>query len=141
MTSSLGKRNICVLVRRSSDILSTFLHDTAIISSRCWIQAAAQNLGRRRHSTQFVPKVGITRASDEEISRLEEFIFNSRRLFVVTGAGVSTESGIRDYRSEGIGLYEVSDQRPILHDDFIKKCCPNEFSQPVFFLNSEKNPN
>ena len=64
---------------------------------------------------------------------------------MITGAGVSTESGIRDYRSEGIGLYEVSDQRPILHDDFLKKparrhkyWARNFAGWPIF---SSKKPN
>ena len=35
------------------------------------------------------------------LERLELFVDGARRLFVLTGAGVSTESGIRDYRSEG----------------------------------------
>lgn len=145
MTSCLGKRNFCVLARRSSEIVSTFLHDGTMNSSKGGVATTLKNLERRQHSTQFVPKVGITRASDEEISRLEEFIFNSRRLFIITGAGVSTESGIRDYRSEGIGLYEVSDQRPILHDDFLKKparrhkyWARNFAGWPIF---SSKQPN
>ena len=72
-------------------------------------------------TTKFVPKSGAAHASEEDLCRLRDFIAKSRRLFVLTGAGVSTESGIRDYRSEGIGLYAISDQRPILHDDFLKK--------------------
>lgn len=55
------------------------------------------------------------------LERLELFVGSARRLFVLTGAGVSTESGIRDYRSEGLGLYASSNHRPIQHADFIKK--------------------
>lgn len=54
------------------------------------------------------------------LERLELFIGSARRLFVLTGAGVSTESGIRDYRSEGVGLYASSNHRPVQHADFIK---------------------
>ena len=39
----------------------------------------------------------------ESVSRLIELLSNSRRLLVMTGAGISTESGIPDYRSEGVG--------------------------------------
>lgn len=99
----------------------------------------------REISTKFVPKVGAVQASEEDLSRLEEFITNSKRLLVLTGAGVSTESGIRDYRSEGIGLYEISNQRPILHDDFLKKplrrhryWARNFAGWPIF---SNKKPN
>lgn len=37
----------------------------------------------------------------EQVEALSNFINSARRLFVITGAGLSTESGIRDYRSEG----------------------------------------
>lgn len=38
----------------------------------------------------------------------------------MTGAGISTESGIPDYRSEGVGLYARTDRRPIQHAEFIR---------------------
>lgn len=50
---------------------------------------------------------------------LDDHIANSRNLFVITGAGISTESGIRDYRSEDVGLYAISDSRPIQYADFV----------------------
>ena len=37
-----------------------------------------------------------------------------------TGAGISTESGIPDYRSEGVGLYARSSNRPVQYQDFVK---------------------
>lgn len=37
----------------------------------------------------------------------------------MTGAGVSTESGIPDYRSEGVGLYARSPDRPIQYQKFV----------------------
>ena len=108
-----------------------------------------KDLSRPQHSrqisTKFVPKSGAVQASEEDIWRLSEFVTKSKRLFVLTGAGVSTESGIRDYRSEGIGLYEVSNQRPIRHDDFLKKShrrhrywARNFAGWPIF---SSKEPN
>jgi len=56
----------------------------------------------------------------ESVSRLIELLSNSRRLLVMTGAGISTESGIPDYRSEGVGLYARSTNRPIQYQDFVK---------------------
>ena len=44
------------------------------------------------------------------------FIISTNR----TGAGISTESGIPDYRSEDVGLYARSNHRPIQHQEFIK---------------------
>ena len=58
--------------------------------------------------------------SDSDLTRLEDFIVSSRRLFVLTGAGVSTESGIKDYRSEGVGLYATTSHRPTNYSDFLK---------------------
>ena len=55
-----------------------------------------------------------------DLLRLERFIFKSQRLFVLTGAGVSTESGIKDYRSERVGLYATSTHRPTNYSDFLR---------------------
>lgn len=41
---------------------------------------------------------------NDEIKRLEEMIAQSSRIVAFTGAGVSTESGIKDFRSPD-GLY------------------------------------
>ena len=41
-------------------------------------------------------------------------------VLVVTGAGISTESGLQDYRSEEVGLYARSNKRPTNHMNFIK---------------------
>jgi NAD-dependent deacetylase sirtuin 4 len=69
-------------------------------------------------SEQFVPK--NTQADNHILLQLRDFVDRSRRLFVLTGAGISTESGIRDYRSEGVGLYAVSNDKPVQHQDFVK---------------------
>ena len=52
--------------------------------------------------------------------RLENFIERSQRLFVLGGAGISTESGIKDYRSENVGLFATTKQRPVNYADFLK---------------------
>ncbi|XP_019394772.1 PREDICTED: NAD-dependent protein lipoamidase sirtuin-4, mitochondrial [Crocodylus porosus] len=54
-----------------------------------------------------------------EVEELQRFISHSQRLFVMTGAGISTESGIPDYRSEVVGLYARTDRRPIQHAEFV----------------------
>lgn len=59
-------------------------------------------------------------ASEEDLQKVEAFLHNSKRLFVLTGAGVSTESGIKDYRSEGVGLYATSSSRPTNYSDFLR---------------------
>ena len=54
-----------------------------------------------------------------DLLRLENFLSKSQRLFVMTGAGVSTESGIKDYRSEGVGLFATTSQRPTNYNEFL----------------------
>ena len=68
--------------------------------------------------SEFVPK--HEQVKKEQIEELQQFIDSSKRLFVLTGAGISTESGIPDYRSEVVGLYAKSGHKPIQHQDFIQ---------------------
>ncbi|KDR16289.1 NAD-dependent ADP-ribosyltransferase sirtuin-4, partial [Zootermopsis nevadensis] len=67
----------------------------------------------------FVPK--HSPAQNDDIDKISTFINSANKLLVLTGAGISTESGIPDYRSEGVGLYARSSRRPIQYQDFIKK--------------------
>ena len=68
----------------------------------------------------YVPRCKRTDQELEEVVRtLDHHIETSRHLFVITGAGISTESGIRDYRSEDVGLYAISDIRPMQYTDFL----------------------
>ncbi|XP_033210840.1 NAD-dependent protein deacylase Sirt4-like [Belonocnema kinseyi] len=67
-------------------------------------------------SLTFVPKCNPARA--EELEQLKEYLKFSARMCVLTGAGISTESGIPDYRSEGVGLFATSDRRPVSYKDF-----------------------
>ncbi|XP_061583223.1 NAD-dependent protein lipoamidase sirtuin-4, mitochondrial [Cololabis saira] len=66
----------------------------------------------------FVPP--CSSADVRSVELLQDFLSRSRRLFVVTGAGLSTESGIPDYRSEGVGLYARTDRRPMQHAEFVR---------------------
>ena len=56
-------------------------------------------------------------AQDSEIVALARLIGNARRVVVFTGAGISTESGIPDFRSPG-GLW--TKQVPIDFSDFMR---------------------
>jgi NAD-dependent deacetylase len=51
-----------------------------------------------------------------EIAALKRLIDNSRRATVFTGAGISTESGIPDFRSPG-GIW--TQMAPIYFDEFL----------------------
>lgn len=69
-------------------------------------------------SLVFVPK--CQPANDNDLNRLKDFLKNTGNICVLTGAGISTESGIPDYRSQGVGLYATSASRPTLYQDFCK---------------------
>ena len=53
---------------------------------------------------------------DDKIRQVAERIKTSRHLVVFTGAGISTESGIPDYRSQG-GIWDKF--RPVYFDEFM----------------------
>ena len=52
------------------------------------------------------------------IDRAAQDIFNARHVVVLTGAGISTESGIPDFRSPG-GLWEKYDPMEFMYDRFL----------------------
>lgn len=68
--------------------------------------------------SEFVPK--HQKATNDEIQVLQQFVRSKDKLLVLTGAGISTESGIPDYRSEGVGLYDRKGHKPIQYQDFVK---------------------
>ncbi|KAJ8916693.1 hypothetical protein NQ315_000338 [Exocentrus adspersus] len=74
-----------------------------------------------RYTTQplvFVPKHNPVAECDVRL--LKNFISSSKKMAILTGAGISTESGIPDYRSEEVGLYARSNHKPIQHLEFVK---------------------
>lgn len=108
--------NIVALSIKLSNMASVFTRNSTFLSILMRLKLHQRFIHRR-----FVPKCENT---DEEtaavVRKLDDFIAQSRNLFVLTGAGISTESGIRDYRSEDVGLYAVSDSRPMQYSDFLK---------------------
>lgn len=50
----------------------------------------------------------------KKIRKASELIVNSNKTVVLTGAGISTESGIPDFRSPGTGLWENTDPMEVL---------------------------
>ncbi|KAK2656324.1 hypothetical protein Ddye_009376 [Dipteronia dyeriana] len=56
--------------------------------------------------------------SSEDVNRLYQFFDRSTKLIVLTGAGISTECGIPDYRSPN-GAYS-SGFKPITHQQFVR---------------------
>ncbi len=91
----------------------------------CWHEASYRSMVRlwlccRRLAATLDCVPAHSPIPTADLLRLEAFIQSSRRLFVLTGAGVSTESGIKDYRSEGVGLYATTSSRPTNYSLFLK---------------------
>lgn len=55
----------------------------------------------------------------QDVESLQEFINGTKILTVITGAGISTESGIPDYRSKTVGLYSRNGYRPMTYSQFL----------------------
>ena len=55
--------------------------------------------------------------SQEQIDELGKLIDQSKKILCFTGAGISTESGIPDFRSPGTGLW--TKMQPIQFQDFV----------------------
>ena len=83
--------------------------------SKAIASATSGGWGKRRPSTapQDCPQ-----ATPTELRALADFISSSSRLLVITGAGVSTESSIPDYRSKN-GAYSTG-FKPMTHQDFMR---------------------
>src|SRR5690606_2296129 len=62
------------------------------------------------------PFVGAAAAMMTPVDQLREMIANARRAVIFTGAGISTESGIPDFRSPG-GIWTRF--KPIYYQDFV----------------------
>lgn len=71
--------------------------------------------------------------SRQQIERAADLIRNSARVAVLTGAGISTESGIPDFRSPGTGLWEKIDPMEALSTRVLYRN-PRKFYQVGFNL-------
>lgn len=76
--------------------------------------ATSAGWGKRRPSTA----PDRPPATQVEVRALADFILNAESLLVITGAGVSTESSIPDYRSKN-GAYSTG-FKPMTHQDFMR---------------------
>lgn len=70
-----------------------------------------------RNLTQFVPQYNPPCQKDKD--DFSQFLRHYDNILVLTGAGISTESGIPDYRSEGVGVYNRTTYKPINYTTFL----------------------
>lgn len=59
---------------------------------------------------------GVRKNMDKKIRKIAEKIVKAKKFIIFTGAGISTESGIPDYRSQG-GIWDKF--RPVYFDEFM----------------------
>src|SRR2546429_10012047 len=52
-----------------------------------------------------------------EVAELAELVVGARSVVALTGAGISTPSGIPDFHSPGTGLWETVDPMDVAHID------------------------
>lgn len=95
-----------------------------------WLVPGLHRWASHASVPQAAPSLAFVPASPPPdtaaIEKLQEFVLRCQRLFVLTGAGISTESGIPDYRSEGVGLYARSDRRPVQHAEFLRSAAARQ---------------
>ena len=58
---------------------------------------------------------------DSQIKQLKELILTHKSAVAFTGAGISTDSGIPDYRSPGSGAWEKYDSSIVSIPGFLKR--------------------
>lgn len=71
-----------------------------------------------------------------------DLALSSSNVVVLTGAGISTDSGIPDYRSPGTGLWEKMDQSVVSIDGFIRE--PHryyDYSLELYPVRKDAKPN
>ncbi|XP_074574378.1 NAD-dependent protein deacylase SRT2 isoform X2 [Curcuma longa] len=95
-----------------SQLLTSSSYSTYRSSLKDNNESRFQNLNKRK----IVPHSDPPSAGD--VNLLNDFIDQSHKLMVLTGAGISTESGIPDYRSPN-GAYSTG-FKPITHQEFVR---------------------
>ncbi|MGI9553997.1 MAG: SIR2 family NAD-dependent protein deacylase [Thermodesulfobacteriota bacterium] len=78
----------------------------------------------------------------ELVDKVENLITCSKNIVALTGAGISTESGIPDYRTPGKGLWEKMDMSVVSLDGFLDD--PTRYysySKELYEIRSKAKPN
>ena len=112
------------MVHRCSLRPIAFLHGLLLMAASAFItRRTPPRLVRRQHffasSASSLSTPAVAAPTGDDVSALVSFLRGKRNVCVVTGAGVSTESGIPDYRGP-LGSYKLG-HKPMVHQDFVTK--------------------
>uniref|UniRef100_A0A1I7TRR3 Deacetylase sirtuin-type domain-containing protein n=1 Tax=Caenorhabditis tropicalis TaxID=1561998 RepID=A0A1I7TRR3_9PELO len=66
---------------------------------------------------KFVPEAA--EICEKSIKKFVSLVGSVEKLLVISGAGISTESGIPDYRSKDVGLYARISHKPIFYHEYM----------------------
>ena len=110
-----------------------------------WASSDTTTADRNLSTELEYPPVGslmsIAEPTAEEIIKLRDFLSSHRQILCLTGAGISTSSGIPDYRGPG-GTYKVLNHKPITHQEFMGLTSLSSISLPLSNSNiSQENKN
>ncbi|KAK8716372.1 hypothetical protein V6N13_043684 [Hibiscus sabdariffa] len=93
------------------------------VQTSCRISVPGVPVRESRAPTNFLKDKKMVPQADppsaEDVNHLHQLIDQSTKLVVLTGAGISTECGIPDYRSPN-GAYSTG-FKPITHQEFVRK--------------------
>ena len=104
--------------------LAVSRHRRAVCSVRLtpaqFFSTSAQAVAERAHSLT-PPPTRLTEPLNEQISTFRELLNRRSRILALTGAGISTESGIPDYRSPGRPPHNPITHQAFMRSDAIRK--------------------
>lgn len=72
-----------------------------------------------KQTSRYIASCGFSNIAShiEDISRIKSFIYSKKAITCISGAGISTGSGIPDYRGEN-GSYKCG-HKPMVHQAFV----------------------
>ena len=114
-------RSSSMIVRRlASSHSCPHARPTRAHSARCFSSTSPQAVAKHVQ-TLTPPPTRLTEPLSEQIATLRDLLNRRSRILALTGAGISTESGIPDYRSPGRPPHNPITHQAFMRSDAIRK--------------------